>query len=72
MSTKICTIHFNTHIASVNVDDDGRYHVFKFNDNRCDMESFDNRDDAEEYILIPFPSVEYLVSVREDEEDDEF
>jgi hypothetical protein len=31
------------------------------------METFENREDAEEYVLYPFPSVEYSLVIHEDE-----
>jgi hypothetical protein len=64
----VCTIQFNTHTVSVNLDDDGVYHVFKFTSTRCELESFANREDAEEYILYPFSSVEYSLTIHEDED----
>jgi len=65
----VCTIQFNTHTVSVNIDDDGKYHVFKFTNTRCELESFENREDAEEYILYPFSSIEFSLTVEEDKED---
>jgi hypothetical protein len=64
---KICTITFNTHAVSVNQDDDGLIHVFKYTDTRCEMETFEDREDAEEYILYPFPSVEYSLVIHEED-----
>ena len=64
--TSICTIQFNTHSVSVNLDDNGTYHVFKFAGHRCELESFEKREDAEEYILYPFPSVEYSLVIHDD------
>ena len=66
------TIQFNTHTVQVSVSDDGVYHMFKHNDIRCEMETFTNRSEAEEYVLIPFPNLEYLVRVVEDDVDSEY
>jgi len=63
----VFTIQFNTHSVSVNLDDDGTYHVFKCTTDRCELESFQNREDAEEYILYPMPSVQYSLIIHEDE-----
>ena len=65
--TNLCTIHFNTHSISVNLDENGTYHVFKYSDNRCELESFQDREEAEEYILYPLPCVEYSLIIHEDE-----
>lgn len=65
--TSVGTIQFNTHTVSVNFDDDGIYHVFKYSNDRCELESFDNREDAEEYILYPMPSIQYSLIINEDE-----
>ena len=62
----ICTITFNTHAVSVRQDDDGILHVFKCTDTRCEIESFKNREDAEEYVLYPFPSVEYSLVINDE------
>lgn len=66
--TILGTIQFNTHTASVNFDDDGIYHVFKYTTDRCELESFENREDAEEYILYPLPSINYSLIIHEDDE----
>jgi hypothetical protein len=65
--SSVCTIQFNTHTVSVNLDDDGVYHVFKYTTDRCELESFQNREDAEEYILYPLPSMQYSLIINEDE-----
>lgn len=62
----ICTIQFNTHTVTVNQDEHGTYHVFKFTDRKCAIESFTVREEAEEYILYPFPSVEYSLVIHDD------
>jgi hypothetical protein len=41
--SSICTIQFSTHSVSVNLDDNGIYHVFKCTTDRCELESFDVR-----------------------------
>lgn len=66
--TSVCTIQFNTHTVSVNLDDNGIYHVFKYTTDRCELESFENREDAEEYILYPLPSINYSLIIHEDDE----
>jgi hypothetical protein len=65
--TSVCTIQFNTHSVSVNLDENGIYHVFKYTHDRCELESFENREDAEEYILYPLPSVQYSLIIKEDD-----
>ena len=35
--------------------------------NKKNMETFENREDAEEYILYPFPSVEYSLVIHEED-----
>lgn len=64
---QICTITFNTHAVSVRQNDDGLIHVFKYTDTRCEMETFENKEDATEYVLYPFPSVEYALVIHEDD-----
>lgn len=63
--TSLCTIQFSTHTISVNLDDKGTYHIFKCTTDRCELESFENREDAEEYILYPLPSVHYSLIINE-------
>jgi hypothetical protein len=71
MISNVYKIHFNTHIVSVSVTEDGVYHMFKYNDIRCEMETFTCRSEAEEYVLIPFPNIEFLVTVNDDDEEDD-
>ena len=66
--TSVCTIQFSTHTISVNLDDNGTYHVFKYTSDRCELESFEDREEAEEYILYPLPSVQYSLIIHEDDE----
>jgi hypothetical protein len=63
----LCTIVFNTHSVQVRQNEDGPIHVFKYTDSRCEMETFDNREDAEEYVLCPFSSVDYSLVIHDDE-----
>ena len=62
----ICTITFNTHGVTVSQDDNGTYHIFKYTDTRCEMESFEDREEAEEYVLYPFPAIEFSLVINED------
>ena len=64
---KTCTIQFNTHSVSVRQYEDGVFHTFKFNEQRCELETFTDREEVEEYILKPFPSVEYSLVIHEDD-----
>ena len=63
----VFTIQFNTHSVSVNLDENGIYHVFKCTTDRCELESFHDREEAEEYILYPLPSVQYSLIIHEDD-----
>ena len=63
----VFTIQFNTHSVSVNLDENGIYHVFKCTTDRCELESFHDREEAEEYILYPMPSVQYSLIIHEDD-----
>lgn len=64
------TIQFNTHTVQISISDDGIYRMFKHNHIRCEMETFTDRSEAEEYVLIPFPNLEYLVRISEDNDDE--
>lgn len=66
--SSVCTIQFNTHSVSVTLDDNGTYHVFKYTSERCELESFEVREEAEEYILYPFPSVQYSLIIHDNDE----
>lgn len=59
-------IQFNTHSVSANIEE-GLYRLFKYTDTRCELETFTSREEAEEYIITPFPDLEFLVSVHDDE-----
>ena len=63
----VFTIQFSTHSVSVNLDDNGIYHVFKCTTDRCELESFGVREEAGEYILYPLPSVQYSLIIQEDD-----
>lgn len=54
-------VQFRTHGVSVTKTEDGRIHVFKYNDRCCDLDSFDTQDEAEEYILEPFSTLSYAI-----------
>jgi len=56
-------IRFPTHNATVVVRED-QIHVFKFNNQGCDMEVFDCDDslEASDYIIEPMPQIHYQVT----------
>jgi len=65
---KIADIHFVTHHVQVSRDTiTDRIYLFKHTDTRCDYASFDQQSDAEDYILTPFPTLQYTVNVEGDD-----
>ena len=56
-------IRFPTHNVHLIVKED-QIHVFKFNEQGCDMEVFDSEDslDASDYIIDPLPQIHYRVT----------
>ena len=58
-------IKFRTHRVHIARDDDHIY-CFKMTNNRCDLEVFEDQEQAADYILTPFASVVYEVNLSED------
>lgn len=66
----IARVRFKTHLANIAQNSStGSIVVFKFTNNRCDFEVFDNGDAAGEYILAPFPDHYYAVQWDDDNPD---
>lgn len=61
--TTIGYIKFKTHTVHVSRSDHCIY-CFKMNLTRCDLEIFTDQEEAADYILAPFASVEYEVVWR--------
>ena len=59
-------IQFKTHAVKVTqYTDSGRVTCFKFDNQKCDIECFEDYDQAADYILEPFPIFHYAVVVRD-------
>ena len=67
MIEKLALIRFVTHAVHITRDvEAGLVHCFKYNQTRCDMESFTDLDLASDYILEPLPTLTWAVTVEED------
>lgn len=62
----IAELKFRSHIVQINQDDAGKIYCFKYTNCRCELEVFDNQDEASEYIVTPMPSMEYVLHVKEE------
>jgi hypothetical protein len=59
-----CKIKCATHEVCIKTQE-GRIHIFKYNNRTCDFGVFDNQFDATEFILEPLPTYYYQVTVYE-------
>lgn len=57
-------IAFKTHRATVSVND-SKIYCFKYVNDRCDFEIFDDYESAKEWIISPFPSIVYRTVLDE-------
>jgi hypothetical protein len=67
-------VQFRSHRVVVSKDDESnRIYCFKHTPSRCEFESFDQEDDAADYIITPMPSIGYQVVIdgEESESDSE-
>jgi len=63
----IAHMQFRTHAVHIRQDpESGRIYCFKYTPSRCDLASFESGDQAADYILEPFTSLVWYVSVVED------
>jgi hypothetical protein len=64
MITTKCLIRFTTHASVITVDDSGTIHIFKYNDQSCDFDVFDedSQFEAGDYILEPVTNGHYYIS----------
>lgn len=58
-------IKFRTHRVHI-ARDDSHIYCFKMTNSRCDLEVFEDQEQAADYILTPFASVVYEVNLSED------
>lgn len=49
-----CHIKFSTHAVYIKVDESDHVHVFKYTDQQCDYEVFDNEYSASDFIFKNF------------------
>ncbi|MFM8761184.1 MAG: hypothetical protein ACKOD7_06560 [Polynucleobacter victoriensis] len=62
----VTVMQFKTHAVKVTHHTaTGRVICFKFDNQKCDIECFEDYDQAADYILEPFPIYHYEVVVRE-------
>jgi len=65
---KIAEINFVTHSVLVSQDTfTQRIYLFKHTDRLCDYASFETTEAATDYILEPFPNIQYTVNVHGDD-----
>ena len=64
-------VQFKTHQVFISQDDiTANIHCFKASDDRCDMQVFTEQDQANEYILTPFPSIVYSLIIAGDDQEE--
>jgi len=56
------TIKTPTHCVFITVKEDGKIHLFKYNERTCDFDVFDNQHEASEWILNALPTHYYRVT----------
>jgi hypothetical protein len=59
-------MRFNTHAATVTIDTDNHVHVFKYSNNTCDFDTFNDYESAADYVLAPPEDCGYRVVVHGD------
>ena len=65
---KFAEIRFVTHAVQVSRDTlTDRIYLFKHTDQHCDYASFEDIEAATDYILEPFPSLQYTVHINGDD-----
>ena len=66
MSTihNFAVINFVTHSVNISLDEDHRVYCFKYVSSRCDIASFDNNEDAVEWIIESMPSMSWRVDIN--------
>jgi hypothetical protein len=63
--SKSAHIVLRTHSVYITETDLGSILCFKYDDIRCDLESFRDRDLASDYIFEPFEDFNYYVHIEE-------
>ena len=64
MLERLGYIQFRTHRVSISKDLlNDRIYCFKHTDHRCDLESFNDLELAQEYIVTPFSAGEYRLEL---------
>jgi hypothetical protein len=62
---RVADIRFVTHAVQVSRDTfTDRIYLFKHTDQLCDYASFDRVEDATDYILTPFASLQWQVNIE--------
>jgi hypothetical protein len=64
MNLNRAIIKLRDYSVHIRVDEEGRIHLFKYNNRTCDFEVFDNQFDACEYILESLPDHYYSVRLE--------
>lgn len=65
MNSCECHIRFKDHAVYIHIDDQGHIVCFKYDLIRCDIESFDDQDQASDYIFTPFQDLQYYIEVAD-------
>ena len=64
MNLNRAVIKLRDYSVHIRVDEEGKIHLFKYNNRTCDFEVFDNQFDACEYILESLPDHYYSVRLE--------
>lgn len=64
MLNSLGQITFRTHAVQIKQDKEtGRIYCFKYTPTRCEFDSFETGEAAGDYILEPFPTMRYYISI---------